>query len=369
MPTKLLYCGNYLDGTGWGNASLMNILALDAAGVRVVPRAITFNGYAAKDRVHPRIKQLEEDDLSNIDVCIQHTLPPLYVYDSNFKNIGLYETETNDLQYSQWPKYINILDEAWVPNRQARLASEFSGVKIPVKIAHHSIDYDRYQKIEKTMTVDGLENSFNFCFVGEMVTRKDLTSLLIAFHTEFHPSENVNLFLKLSAPGLNSEQTVTEFYKLDDKVTAGLKIRSKYKKPYVVAGMLDERSLYSIMKQCHCFVTTSHGEAWCIPALEAMAMGMQVIYPDGSGMADFAMGTPVACHTSPCYGAVDSLPEVYSAFDTWQNVNIISLQSAMRSMYMKYQFGPDIWGYDPKAKAAEFDYKVVGQKLKGLIEC
>ena len=39
---KVLYIGHYKDGTGWGNAALNNILALNSAGVDVVPRAITY---------------------------------------------------------------------------------------------------------------------------------------------------------------------------------------------------------------------------------------------------------------------------------------------------------------------------------------
>ena len=39
---KVLYISNYMDGTGWGNAAINNILALDSVGVEVVPRAITF---------------------------------------------------------------------------------------------------------------------------------------------------------------------------------------------------------------------------------------------------------------------------------------------------------------------------------------
>ena len=44
---KVLYIGHYKDGTGWGNAALNNILAMDAVGIDVVPRAIT---YEAQDK-------------------------------------------------------------------------------------------------------------------------------------------------------------------------------------------------------------------------------------------------------------------------------------------------------------------------------
>ena len=55
---KVLYIGNYNDGTGWGNACLNNILALDSAGVNIVPRAITFKGLHNTN--NQRIAELED---------------------------------------------------------------------------------------------------------------------------------------------------------------------------------------------------------------------------------------------------------------------------------------------------------------------
>ena len=83
---KTLYIGNYKDRTGWGYASLNNILALHSAGVDVVPRAITFNNSHAE--IHPTITELENKSEANCDACIYHTLPPLYSYNANLKNIG-----------------------------------------------------------------------------------------------------------------------------------------------------------------------------------------------------------------------------------------------------------------------------------------
>lgn len=80
---KILYIGNYNDGTGWGNAALNNILALDSAGVNVVPRAITFNN--SNNTTNQRIKQLEAQSERGCDVCIQHTLPNLYHCNTSIK--------------------------------------------------------------------------------------------------------------------------------------------------------------------------------------------------------------------------------------------------------------------------------------------
>ena len=55
---KVLYIGNYRDGTGWGNACIGNMLAMDSVGIDVVPRAISFE---QMDKPYPeRIKELEQ---------------------------------------------------------------------------------------------------------------------------------------------------------------------------------------------------------------------------------------------------------------------------------------------------------------------
>ena len=69
---KVLYIGNYRDGTGWGNACLNNILAMDSVGIDVVPRAISFE--ESTQDYPDRIKELELQSNEGCDICIQHTL-------------------------------------------------------------------------------------------------------------------------------------------------------------------------------------------------------------------------------------------------------------------------------------------------------
>ena len=70
---KVLFIGVYKDGTGWGNAAQNYILALDAAGVDVVPRAIKFNDRQAE--VPQRILQLEKKSSKGCTHVIQNVLP------------------------------------------------------------------------------------------------------------------------------------------------------------------------------------------------------------------------------------------------------------------------------------------------------
>jgi glycosyltransferase involved in cell wall biosynthesis len=256
---KVLYIGNYNDRTGWGNACLNNILALDSAGVNVVPRAITFND--SHNTSNQRIAELEGQSEQGVDVCIQHTLPPLYSYNSRFKNIGIFYTETATFSETMWHKHINLLDEAWVPNNQMITASQKSGVTIPVKLAPLCLPMEDYQNIEDCANVGEFSGCFNFCFVGEIVKRKNIETLLRAFHTEFHPSEPVNLFLKLSKPGYSHDETLKYFDTLSDNVKQALKIRKNYRKEIAITGHLESRHLHSLMGKCDCFVMPSFGEA------------------------------------------------------------------------------------------------------------
>ena len=365
---KTLYIGNYKDRTGWGYASLNNILALHSAGVDVVPRAITFND--SHTDIHPTITQLEAKSDADCDVCIYHTLPPLYSYNSKLKNIGFFVTETVTFVETMWQKHINMMDEVWVPNQQMVEACYKSGIKIPIKIAPHSLDLSKYENIDDCADASEFDGCFNFCFVGEMINRKNIEGLLRAFHSEFHPSEPVNLMLKINRSGMSSDQTLSMFKKLSESVKSKLKIRTKYKKEIAIAGHLEDRHLLSLMSKCHCFVMPSFGEAWCIPALESMAIGMPVIYTGNTGMDDFCHGWKVQSEAKSCYNATDSLDYMYTAHTKWMEPCIEHLASAMRVAYETYKNDKEKYQLicaDAQLRSQNYSNEKVGNQLKELL--
>ena len=188
MP-KVIYIGNYRDGTGWGNAALNNILAMDKVGIDVVPRCITFNN--GQVILPERMMELESKSTKNAEVCIQHTLPPLYSFNKDMKTIGFCEIETDSIWDSMWPIFMNQLDELWVPNQKGLETAMYSGANIDVKVVPHCLDMDQYPLEGPKMQIPELANDFTFMFVGEHVQRKNLEALVRAFHSEFHPTEDV----------------------------------------------------------------------------------------------------------------------------------------------------------------------------------
>jgi|TARA_Y100000401_G_C8325259_1_gene227805 glycosyltransferase involved in cell wall biosynthesis len=357
---KVLYIGNYRDGTGWANACINNILALDSAGVDVVPRAITFE---SQQQDYPdRIKELESVSSEDCDVCIQHTLPHLYSYDSNYKNIGFLAVESSNFRDTGWQHNVNLMDELWVPSSATKVSCENSGVKIPVKIAPHSLDISKYKKNNGGNQIQELQPTFNFTFIGEFIERKNLQALIKAFHMEFDFQEPVNLFIKTSKVQLPQIQ---EFIK---HVKSGLKIRSRYKEEIIIAGRLDDKDYISVLGQCHSFVMPSRGEAFCIPALEAMAMGIPVIHTENTGMDDFCVGEAVPSIATPCLGAVSTLANLDTANSDWREIDIRALCAAMRRAYQSWKSDDEkIKIGQTIAVAKTYDHKPIGHEMKELL--
>ena len=360
---KVLYIGNYKDGTGWANACINNILALDAAGVEVVPRPITFNNSAGN--CPERVLQLEDNSEVGCDICIQHTLPHLYSYNSKFKNIGFLATETSNFIESSWQHHANLMDEIWVPTFSCRKACIQSGVTKEVRVAPHSLDTSKYNAIkylENGSKIENLLHTFNFAFVGEFVERKNIQALVKAFHTEFEPDEPVNLYIKTSQQSLDYVQNYFT------QIKSGLKLRKKYKEEVVICGHLSEDDYMSVLGQCHSFVMPSRGEGFCIPALEAMAMGIPVIYTEGTGMDDFCSGKAVHSSEVPCFGAMSTIDYLYTANEKWNEIDLEALMFSMRESFMKWKTGLET--EESRAaieRAKKYSHKEIGMILKEIL--
>lgn len=360
---KVLYIGNYKDGTGWANACINNILALDAAGIDVVPRAITFN--SAKGECPQRILELEQNYESGCDVCIQHTLPHLYSYNSKFKNIGFIATETSNFTESSWQHHANLMDEIWVPTQSCKSACVHSGVKKDIKVVPHSLDLTAYQSekyIQQGPKIDNLINTFNFAFIGEFVERKNIQALARAFHSEFDYDEPVNLYVKTSSQTLDYVQNYFQ------QIRNGLKIRKKYKEEVVICGSLPKESYISILAQCHSFVMPSRGEGFCIPALESMAMGIPVIYTEGTGMDDFCYGSAVQSKMTPCFGAMSTMNYLYTANEKWMEIDVEHLMLCMRNAFMKWKTNTETEESRAALEAsAKYSHQEVGKNIKEIL--
>lgn len=369
---KVLYIGCYRDGTGWAHAAQGYILSLDAVGIEVVPRFIKLN--ESYHEIPERIQELEQNNDSDCDAVIQHVLPHHLDFNGSFdRNIALYVTETNHCNNTCWPERINLMDEAWVPNRfMAKEVSKNSNIFTPHQIVPHAADISKYQKEYQPLEIPALDNKFVFYYIGECNRRKNIGTLLKAFHLEFGPEEDVAIVLKAHIPEQSAEESEYHLKDLSNKVKDGLKLYPSldlYHNEIFVCGYLPEEQIMRLHATCDCFVSASLGEAWGIPVFDAMAMGKTPICTDTGGPSDFLKrgGYLIESKKEPCFGMIETFSELYVANEMWDVPSIEGLRSSMRKAFedkndrmSKSSFGVE--------DSYEYSYYNVGKKMQSILE-
>lgn len=367
---RVLFIGNYYDGTGYAAACIDHILALDTAGVDVVPRPIKLNN--RRGEVPKRILELEQKTSSGCDVCIQFTLPHLMDYNGRFKkNIAMFAWETDDFSTSSWPQKLRCMDEIWVSCPDMVHACRRNALE-HIRIVSYPCDITKYQKEYKPIDIPERGQDFIFYFIGEMNRRKNLAALIKAFHLEFNPTEPVSLLIKTGIPGLSPDIARQRLVEFCNEIKKGMKLYPTldcYRPEILITEELSNHDIMRLHSSCDCFVMPSRGESWCIPAFDAMAMGKTPITTDSTGMScynDDSTGTLVLSHEEPVFGMVDTFNDIYTSREYWREISIMDLRHAMRDAY------EDKEGREEKSacginRAYYYDYMTVGTIMKDFL--
>lgn len=373
---NVLFVSNYRDGTGWGHAALEYIMAMDAAGINVACRPIRLGQHQAP--IPDRVAELEVADHRPYDAVVQNVLPHMLDYHGGYpQNIALYHTETSSLGRTRWADRINLMDAAWVPCRQGETASLSSGVEIPLAVVPIPCDARKYgRSYEPLLVRKELVDQFIFYSVGEFNRRKNLWALLTAFHLEFEVNEPVSLLIKVAPKGAEDEwqtQQGVAFY--CDSIKQGLKLfddPGHYKKEIILAGRYSDQEMMRLHASCDCGVFPSHGEAWCIPAFDAMAMGKTPIVTGWGGFLEYMsneVGWLVPASMEPAYGTqLDTFPDLHTSMEDWADIDIAGLRGAMRDAYERDDVRrfKALGGID---RAYDFTYDKVGKTILETLEC
>jgi len=374
---KVLYIGCYRDGTGWAQAAIDYILAMDSVGIDVVPRAVKLNSNSPE--LPERIIELENKISRGCDICIQHVLPHMMDYNGKFdRNIALYATETNSFTWSIWPDRINQMDEAWVINNQMATVSKSSGINIPIKVIPHASDTSKFDRNYEPIDIPDSEDNFVFYFIGDLNRRKNLAAFIRAFHSEFDIHEPVSIVIKTGKYNTSPDDCAAEVKEMCSNVKTGLKLYPSlefYKEDLIITDRLDEETVRRLHATCDCFVMPSYGEAWCIPAFDAMGFGNTPICTGVGGMADFmdkGEGVLVSSREEPVFGMMDTFDDLYTANETWQSIDPIGLQQAMRHVYNLHMNDDanacNIMKEKGKKRIEEYSYEAIGSLIKKALD-
>ena len=387
---KVLYLGHYREGTGWAQAAQDYILAMDSVGIDVVCRNIQLT-HKYED-VPERILELEQNSYKDCDVCIQHVLPHHLVGTKRFKkNIAYFVSESTSIKPTSWFNHLQTVDQVWVPNQEllSGLVSDnlFPDEPDRVKLVPHTFSMDKYQSDNtfvkginqsgmrqyRPMHIQELDYKFKFYYVGDLNDRKNIESIVTAFHSEFDTSEPVGLILKVKKFGLLPEQIESITRSMCDTIKGKLRMYkdlSEYHQEAIIPVEMSEEDICSLHHYGDCFVCVSHGEGWSIPSFEAMCFGSTPICSDTGGPQDFisddpATGTLIGGTRCVCDCEDSAFPELFTGREEWFLPSESELKKAMRYYYENHG------KLDPTAgirRAKKFSYKSVGNQIKEILE-
>ena len=371
---KVLYLGHYREFSGWAKAAIDQILALDSVGVDVVCRSIDLTNNLNKD-LPDRIIELEEKSIGNITHCIQHLLPHRIVATKSFKNIAYFVDETIHYKRNMWHDSLNTCDQVLVPNHDMKNnLTDLLDVK--VDYIPHTFDIDKIVEIKNSTKISSdMQNRFKFYLIAEFADRKNILSVLKAYFSEFDKKDNTTLFLKVNKFGMPPQQ-LTEI--LGNNIIPDMLRKMRLRKseaalPSItpVTEKVSEQQIYEIHKMCDCFVMPSHGEAWSIPAFEAMLFGNTPICSNDGGPKEFIdkdnknTGSLVSGTRMIADSGDSAFNFIHTGEESWFQPNEIEIKKQMR---FYYENAKSINKDEGLERARQFDYKVIGNKIKETIE-
>jgi glycosyltransferase involved in cell wall biosynthesis len=114
----------------------------------------------------------------------------------------------------------------------------------------------------------------------------------------------------------------------------------------------------------------SYGEAWCLPAFDAMAMGNTPICTNTGGMADFLEdggGILVDGTLEPAFGMTEGFEDLYTGREDCISINVRMLQKAMRKIYhLASNSDSEYLDLQKRGReiAEKYSYGNIGNKIK-----
>lgn len=364
---KVLYIGHYKEGSGWSQAAINNILALDSIGVDVVCRNIKLTDH--NPEIPEKVLKLEEKNVSGADYCIQHLLPHHLVSTSKFKkNVAYFVHESSNILHTSWSVFLKQMDEVWVPSDYA--SGKLKNEGLETKVLPHCFDLHKYRMNYNVIDFNDLNSHFKFYTIADLNDRKNLESIIKSYYSEFSKGEPVCLVLKIKKHGMNDQQL--QKY-MSDKINDIKKRLRIYKNPnsyppqVVITPYMTEHQIYSLHNTCDCFVGCSHGEGWSIPSFEAMCFGKTPICSNEGGPSEFIdsenpnTGLLINGVNGVCEHSDPAFPDIFTGKEEWFVPNESEIKAAMRHYYENRN---DINRIDGFKRAKSFTFENVANKIK-----
>jgi glycosyltransferase involved in cell wall biosynthesis len=368
---KILFLGHYTEGdTGSSRMTQNLILAADSAGINIIPRSVKLN--QSPYQIPQRIKELEQQDPTGADACIQCVLPHHLEYNGNYKkNIAYALYECFDNLSSGWGQKLNLMDEVWTCSEYSKACLASMGVTKPIHVVPIPFDTSFFTKSYEKLSSPDLDGNYIFYTIADLAKRKNLSTVIKAFHLAFTPNMPVRLLIKSSRYGMSGQDVANIITNECNEIKSGLKLygsNEKYLREILITEHLTDEQLGSVHETGDCFVTASHGEAFCMPLFEAMGFANLCIYPELESRQHFDfieenIGYPVKGSLDAAFGEVHTFFELYTGREQWLQTPVFKLAETMKLVYSERNNNPKQLGLT-SLTVDEHSFQTIGQRIK-----
>jgi glycosyltransferase involved in cell wall biosynthesis len=316
-------------------------------------------------------------DHKDADVIIWQETPEFYEPVAGKRNIASLCWETSKIPSvdlhnnpkNNWVKQLNLMTEAWVPCTHNKHVFETSGVTIPIHVVPYPMKMSDYDPATKPLYTRDPTFEVHAVSVFQWQPRKDPVGLLLGTYLA---KAATRLLVKtyLSDPQEGASDILKKMR---------LVKKSFHATPSNVAvpifEQLTDEQMPGLYASADVYITTSRGEGWCLPAVEAMAMGKPIIAPFGTAFKDFlrfgepnATGIALLSYETPVIG-MDWIPW-YSPDQNWLQVDPRAVSTALDTLPALKKSGELQWlGTCARQFVSEhYNSEKIGAQMKQLLE-
>ncbi len=385
------YYGPVGIASGYGHAANETCMAILASGLDLEIQ--TYNpspGSGLENRLHKRYLPLEmcirHDGVPptpNPDVVIVHTLPRDCAKVLEVAKIRELYPKAICIAYTTWEAAppipddiahgLEAFDQVWVPSEQTREAMAHGTSRYLVRVVPHAFDDRVTRRSEVVESVFGprVYPPFRFYYIGAWTRRKNPEGVIQAFLRAFSHNDVGLVELVIQSAGASP---------VTYALTVAAAVGASHHEPSIRFSnrWLSDDEVFALHHSMHCFVTASRGEAWNLPAFDAMMAGRHIISPADLGSQDFLRQTSAWLYDSrlvPAGGeayldtrdgktSVRVVGADLTARETWWEPDIDRLSALMRRAVDEYVTALTVF-YDP---AERYGRRVVGGLIRRLLE-
>lgn len=339
---KTLFVAPFKDVSGYARAARNYARALTSCNYsdNLVLRSVRYDSGNPKP-LDTSLKSLHDKQVDeSIEVVIQMLTPNEMRAVEGKKNIAICCWETDRIP-QHWVDSLNKFDLIIVPCDANKEAFQNSGVikpitKVPFAFFNEDYTPDKVGSRGKKFNIPGVDEETTIYYnISQWSHKKGIDALIKGYSLAFQNNENVILVLK-GYIGMHNQQGDGQKLLNEINTIRNAMRLPNYPRIYITDQMLTDEDVLRLHASCHCYVNTSRGEGWGVPAYEAILMMNDLVSVNHTGMAEYVTKDNsyiIESFKEPVFNMPHPDKSLYTALENWYEPYTHSTIKALRESY------------------------------------